>query len=170
MNWRNVVVVMVSAGMVAACTKSTPKADTPEGALHSYVVAAFEARQLGDKKKLMELSTGDARGYLERMSDEDFRKQFVDAKLQFVSMKARDLRQEVSGDTSLVYELSYKDARGGSPTVHTNKKIAYLTKDEAGHWRIKATKNVKTFVERKEDLLITPETTEAPGAAGDQQK
>lgn len=144
---------------VVSCTNKMPTADTPEGALHKYVTLAFTAKSPSARKELMALSTGDALGYLERMSDEDFRKQFVDANLKFMSMKAKDMRQEVSGDVSLVYELTYKDGRPESPTVHTNKKIAYLTRDQSG-WKIKATKNMKTFVERKEDLLITPETTD----------
>jgi hypothetical protein len=58
-----------------------------------------------------------------------------------------------------VYELSYKEGQPANATVHTNKKIAYLTRDGAV-WKIKATKNMKSFIERKEDLVITPETTE----------
>jgi hypothetical protein len=159
MKLRNLLVVAAVAIMGATgCTKA-PKADTPEGALHRYVTLAFEARNAGAKKELMELSTGDALGYLERMNDEDFKKQFLDSNLKFVSLKAKDKRQDASGDVSMVYELSYKEGQPANATVHTNKKIAYLTRDGAV-WKIKATKNMKSFIERKEDLVITPETTE----------
>ncbi|RYZ96715.1 MAG: hypothetical protein EOP11_23060 [Proteobacteria bacterium] len=157
--------VVAMAFLAVACSKA-PKADTPEGALHRYVTLAFEARSAGAKKDLMDLSTGEALAYLQRMDDADFKKQFLDSNLKFVSLKAKDKRVENSGDVSLVYELAYKAGQPANATVLTNKKIAYLTKEGEG-WKIKATKNMKTFIERKEDLLITPETTEqnqAPAA------
>lgn len=154
------ILFLVPVLIFSACTKA-PKMDSPEGALQSYVVTAFEAKSPEDKKKLMALSTGEALFYLESMSDENFKKQFVDSKLKFVSLKAKDRREETSGDVSLVYELSFREGDASSPTVHTNKKIAYLTHDkEKGEWKIKATKNLKSFVERKEDLVVTPETTD----------
>lgn len=169
MKWLKGVAGCLAVLAAVGCTKSGPKADTPEGALHSYVVTAFEARSVADKQKLLGLSTGEAKAYLEQMGEADFKRQFLDSKLQFVSMKARDLRQETGGDVSLVYDLNYKDTRDGSTTVHTNKKIAYLTQAEPGHWKIKGTKNVKTFVERKEDLVITPDITDQQPAPAKSQ-
>lgn len=158
MKLRNLMVgLSLSLALLAnGCTKG-PKADTPEGALEKYVTAAFDAKSLGDREKLKELSTGDALVFLERMSDDDFKKHFIDSKLRFVSMKAKDRRVEVSGDVSLVYELEYKEGDIATPTIHTNKKIAYLTHDnEKNEWKIKATKNLKSFIERKDDLVVPP--------------
>jgi hypothetical protein len=152
----NVVVGMGLAALIAGCTKA-PKADTPEGALEKYVTAAFDAKSPGDRQKLIDLSAGDALVFIERMSDEEFKKHFIDSKLRFVSMKAKDRREENTGDVSLVYELEYKEGDLANPTIHTNKKIAYLTHDkETNEWKIKATKNLKSFIERKEDLVVPP--------------
>lgn len=152
--------------VVSGCTKP-PKTDTPEGALGAYVTTAFAVKRPADRQKLMDLSDGEARSFLESMSEEDFRRQFIDSNLVFVSMQTKDLREENSGDVSLVYELSYREGKAAAPTVHTNKKIAYLTKTADGHWRIRATKNVKSFVEMKEDLVVTPEATEQEKAPAD---
>lgn len=157
----NKIIFLLGISIFVGCTKAPPRPETPEGALQQYVTAAFNAKNVEDRKKLMDLSTGDALYFIQNMSDEDFKRHFIDSNLQFVNMKARDLRQETTGDVSLVYELSYREGKTGSQTVHTNKKIAYLTHDkEANTWKIKATKNMKSFVERKEDLVITPETTD----------
>ena len=51
--------VMGLALLAVGCTK-TPKADSPEGALHAYVTTAFDARSASDRQKLLALSTGDA--------------------------------------------------------------------------------------------------------------
>jgi hypothetical protein len=153
MKWLNVILGL--SLVLSACTKE-PKADTPEGALEKYVVAAFNAKSPADRNKLIELSAGDALVYIESMTDEEFKKHFLDSNLRFVSMKAKDRRVENSGDVSLVYELEYKEGDQGQ-TVHTNKKIAYLTHDkEKNEWKIKATKNLKSYIERKDDLVVPP--------------
>jgi hypothetical protein len=157
MKWfKNALLFSVLALVMGSCTKK-PKNDSPEGALQQYVGAAFSVSSVSDKAKLVALSTGDARMFLEKMSDEDFRKRFIDSKLSLVSFQAKDQRKEDGGDVSLVYELTYKGSDAASQSIYTNKKIAYITQAE-GEWKIKATKDVKSFVERKEDLVITPET------------
>lgn len=158
----NYLFLFLGIALASSCTKSQ-KADTPERALEKYVSAAFNVRSVEDRQKLLNLSAGDALTFLQRMDDETFRKHFIDAKLEMVSMKTKDLRQEVSGDVSLVYELSYRES-GVGKALHTNKKIAYLTHDqEQGEWRIKATKNMKTFIEMKDDLVVPPNTPETTG-------
>jgi hypothetical protein len=112
----------------SACDKS-PKSDTPEGVLERYVQTAFGARGITDKKKLEDLSTGEALGFIQRMNEEDFRKQFIDSQLSLVSLKLKDLRKEQEGDVSLVYEIVFKAGRGANVVVQSNKKIAFLTKD-----------------------------------------
>lgn len=153
--------------LVVGCTK-TQKSDTPERALENYVSAAFSAKSPADRQKMVSLSAGDALQFIQSMDDKTFQKHFIDSQLQMVNMKTKDLRQEVSGDVSLVYELSYREGKDPTRVVHTNKKIAYLTHDKTtGEWKIKATKNLKSFVERKEDLVVppnTPETTDQENA------
>ncbi|MGZ3652153.1 MAG: hypothetical protein ACXVB9_16970 [Bdellovibrionota bacterium] len=153
----------------SACTKSGRGTSTPEGALNEYVHAAFGAKSMDDAKTLLDLSTGDAKEWLSSMSQEAFKKQFIDNKMVLQSLTTKDVRQEKNGDVSLVYELAFKDGspdgKPTSPAVYTNKKIAYLTK-EGDAWKIKATKNVKSFVERKDALeILTPETTDKNPAA-----
>ena len=155
---------------LGACTKS-PQLNTPEGVLEEYVKRAFSAKSIEDGKKLLELSTGEAKNWLSSLNEEEFKKQFVQNSMVFLSLKMKDRRQDQGGDVSLVYELSFRDGRGPEPltpkggmtpssAIYTVKKIAYLTRDGEA-WKIKATKNVKSFVERKEDLeILTPETTD----------
>jgi hypothetical protein len=144
----------------ASCTKQAEVASSPEGALQKYVSEAFAARAQSDKQKLLDLSTGDAHAMLEAMSAEDFKRRFLDANLRLTELNMKDVRQEANGDVSLVYELSFKEGKPEAVAVHTYKKIAYLTRDEKGAWKIRATKNIKSFIEKKEDLVITPEITD----------
>jgi hypothetical protein len=147
----------VSLGFVG-CTKNQT-ANTPEAALDQYVSAAFSAKNLDDKSKLLNMATGDALAHLQKMKDDEFKKQFLDANLKLVSLKVKDIREDNEGGVSMVYELSFQDGKSGAAVVHTNKKVAYLTKIDGGQWKIRATQNVKSYIEKKEDLVITPETT-----------
>lgn len=156
-------VLLATPLLYVACDKG-PKADTPEGALEKYVQTAFGAKSVDDKQKMLDLSTGEAFEYLSQMSEDEFKSQIVEANLSLVGLKAKDLRQEADGDVSLVYELHFKGGKGAGSAVHTNKKIAYLKKFEDG-WKIKATKNLKSFIEQKEDLIISPESTPQQDAA-----
>lgn len=164
MNWLKMAGTVFPAILLlalSACNKKSEQPTTPEGSLETYVKTAFNAKSADDRQKLLDLSTGEARAWLETMSPEDFKKQFVDNSMVLQNFKAKDLRKEQSGDVSLVYELAFRDGKTPNAAAYTNRKIAYLTKDEKGEWKIKATKNIKSFVERKDDLqVLTPETTD----------
>ena len=162
---RNGFCLLALCALISSCTRA-PKANTPEAVLDQYVSSAFNAKSVEDKKKLQDLTTGDALAHLEKMKDEDFKKQFLEANMRLVSLKVKDIRQDNEGGVSMVYELSFQDGKSDSAYVHTNKKVAYLNKLENGDWKIRATQNVKSFIEKKEDLVITPETTHQEGSTG----
>lgn len=157
------IVVIAALALISACTKGGNKGSDPSQVLEAYVNAAMSAKSAKDKEKLKELSMGEAREALEKMSDKEFEQQFVENRLQkSASIKTKDLRQEAGGDISLVYELSYNESSADAkPTMMTVKKIAYMGKDEKGEWKIKATKNVKSLIEKTEPLLIPLENATA---------
>jgi hypothetical protein len=165
MKWlsQSVLVVSVLALGFAACTKSQPKNSTPEEALKSYVETAFNLKEFKDAGKLLDLSTGEAYDWLYSMNQDAFTKQFLGNHMMLRSFSTKDKITDDKGDVSLVYEIAFQEnAPSGTPkdeTVFTNKKIAYLTKDkDSGNWKIRATKNVKTFLERKDPLeILSPE-------------
>lgn len=160
--------LLIAILFFSACTKKAQD-NTPEGALDAYVTAAFSAKGIEDKKILAQLTTGEALAYINAMKDEDFKKIFLDSGLKLQSFKAKDIRTENDGDVSLIYELSFKSGKSTVDTVHTAKKIAYITQKDGGTWKIKSTKNIKTFIERKEDLVITPDTTSQEEASANKK-
>ncbi len=147
-----------------ACTKSAGP-NSPEETLKQYVDTAFSAKSQDARTALLKMSDGDAKVWLESMTEEVFKKHFIDNNMQLVSMKTSDKREDKDGAVSLVYELVFKDGKGPAPltpgtepsaATYTNKKIAYLKKGEGGAWKVTATKNVKTFIERKDALEVPP--------------
>ncbi len=156
MKFRKIAPAIALCFLLSACDKS-PKADTPEGALQKYVEVAFSARSVSDKQKLEALSTEEALAFLQKMDEEDFKRQFLEPSLSLVNIKMKDKHTEGSGDVSLVYEIEFKSRnKDNKTTVMSNKKIAYLKQDQ-GSWKIKSTKNMKTFIEQKEDLVVSAE-------------
>lgn len=151
--WINWVVLVVSLGLVSGCTKGLNN-KTPEGALESYIGAAFSVKGIEDKQKLLNLSAGEAKEQLEAMSDEKFQASFGKDTIKLVSLSMKDRRSEKDGGVSLVYELTYKQGSGDTGPV-THKKIAYLIKqDEESGWRVRGTKNIKEYVEQSEPMVI----------------
>jgi hypothetical protein len=155
--------LVLSFIMMGACTKES-QPTSPEAALDRYVKTAFGAKNAADQKILFEMSDGDAADWLASMSKELFQKQFIENQMQLVSMKTSEKREEKDDRVSIVYELVFKDGKtsspmapdsAASPATYTNKKIAYLKKMD-GAWKITATKNVKTFIDRKDALEVPP--------------
>lgn len=163
MKWlRTTAQVLVAGSLCAlfACTKGGSGSATPQAVLENYVKIAFASESADEKRKgLLDLSTGEAKEWLDSMTPETFKTQFADNHMLLKSFTTKDLVQDKNGDVSLVYEIAFKDgAANGDPThqaVYTNKKIAYLHKD-GDQWKIKATKNMKTYIERKDALEIPP--------------
>jgi hypothetical protein len=165
--FKHAAAVLAFALVFTACTKNSPKVNTPEGVLEQYVQTAFSAHNPADRDKLVALSTGEAADLLKSMSGDDFKKRFIDNPMRFVSLHTKDMRQDQAGGVSLVYELAFKDGTSPNAVEQTNKKIAYLVRDEKGDWKIKGTKNIKSVIERKDDLeVLTPETTNKEPATG----
>ena len=159
MKWFNGALLILAMALLG-CTKGGGNASSPEGALDQYVHIAFGVTDVKDSQKMLALSTGEAREWLASMSEDAFKAQFMKNHMQLVNFTTKDKVSESDGDVSLVYELSFKDGSAeGDPThraVYSLKKIAYLTRKDEGTWKIKATKNVKTFIERKDDLQVSP--------------
>ena len=65
-----IVVISFVASLSACNTK--PKLETPTSVLTEYVNIAMAAKKIDDKKKLLELTMGEANEELQKMSDKDF--------------------------------------------------------------------------------------------------
>jgi hypothetical protein len=156
--WMSIVICCVA---LVACTKKTP--NSPTGVLEEYIRIAMNAKSVADKDKMMEHTMGPALDDLQNMTAEKFEEQFIKSNLKFTSFTTKDLREENSGDVSVVYELNYQQSVvTGDSTEMSNKKIAFLGKNENGVWKIKETKNVKSFVDKKDalEVLGAPLSTE----------
>lgn len=178
--FRKVAVLAVLLTMTA-CTKKGDLS-TPQGVLKEYVSRAFGMTKLSDVDGLLDLTTGQARGELERLKGDEelFKKTFIDEKNKFdSSIKIRDERKVGDDRYLITYELTYKNQspeamveaeppvidgapnKEGQPVKKeqtedkiTTKKQVVLTNDQ-GKWLISEVQTVKTFVEHTTEEKIS---------------
>lgn len=142
----------------AGCTKQGGEV-SPEKAVNAYVRQAFDVKGPEDRQRLMMLTEGSAAKDLKKMSDEQFKREFIDSKLKLIDIKTKDVRQEDGNAVSLIYEISYQENGEKGPVEHFHRKVAFLKKTE-GTWKIESTKNLKTFIEIKDgsEISVSPST------------
>lgn len=143
--------VALSAALLAALPACTgAKKGDPKSVLGEYVSRSLVIKDTGDKSKLMELTTGDAKQTLERLSDGDFKSNFIDSHREFISLKIRDERPLTETRFSITYELTYKSRTPNSDDLVTLKKHAVLVKEgQPPRWLISEVQNLKTNVEHQ---------------------
>jgi hypothetical protein len=146
---------IILLGLISGCSKTTNK-NSPQSTLSEYVARTFAIKSSSDKLQLTELTTGQVRELLEKVTDDEFKNNFLEHKKQFVSLKIRDERKVGDDKYSITYELTYKEGStpDSSGTV-TTKKHALFHK-EGDRWLIAEVRNIKTFIEHQNEMSISP--------------
>ena len=153
--FRNITLIVSLAFMAGlSCSKGTGK-NSPQNTLSEYVSRTFATKAPADKSRLLELTSGQAREMLDRLTDAEFQDSFVGHKREFLSLKIRDERKLGEDRYSITYELAYSDAGTESKGKVTNKKHALFVK-EGEQWLISEVRNIKTSIEHQNEMSITP--------------
>jgi hypothetical protein len=144
-----IAVVAFSSG----CTSSRENAGDPKAQLRDYISASFNAREAGDRQKLMSFMTGGAKTRLAAWSDEQFKQAFIENKRQFIKLAFREVKPVSAKETSITYELTYLDQGKGHDAKVTNKKLCQLV-NESGRWLISEVKTLKELVEYRNEMSL----------------
>jgi hypothetical protein len=143
-------VAVVGMVVIAGCTGKVGK-DTAQATLSEYIARSFALKSFEDRKKLEELTTGEVKTALDKMTEQEFKHTFQDEKRDFISMKIRDERKLAEDRFSITYELTYNNKTQTSQDQVTNKKHALMV-NEGGKWLISEVRNLKTFIEHQNEL------------------
>lgn len=151
-----ILILFVIPGILISCNSSKTVTGSAKDVLTEYVKRSFAVNSLNDKKKLMELTTGEVKKVLEEMKDEAFQKYFIAQKKQFISLKVKDERSLTENTFSITYELTFKQESLSfdgqiSKDLITNKKHAVFVKND-GFWVISEVKNLKTDIEHQNEM------------------
>ncbi len=138
----------------SGCQKNTNNLNVPRQVLKEYVERSFRVNSLNDKEQLMNLTTGTVRDMLSHLSDDDFRRDFLEKKRHFVDLKIKDERPLGPDGFSITYEMTYK--AGPTPSdasdVITIKKHAKFLRQNSAQWLISEVQNLKTNIEHQNAL------------------
>lgn len=141
---------------IAGCTPAGSPSQDPKKLLSEYISRSFAVSQSGDRARLVELLTGDARRRLEAWSEDQFREAFVEAKRQFVKLAYQEVKSVTADEVTITYELSYIDQARGSDAKVTQRKLARILRDPAQNtrWAIAEVRNLRELIEFRDELAL----------------
>jgi hypothetical protein len=146
-------VVTASLLLAASCTRSGQAPDDPKRRLTEYISHSFAVKDAGDRARLADYLTGDARARLTSWSDEQFRQAFIESRRQFIKLAFREVKPLSPTSVNITYELTYLDQGKGRDAKVTNKKLCQMTFDK-GKWLISDVRNIKELVEYRNEMSL----------------
>lgn len=145
---KNYIIVFFISFIFLGCNKEK----SPKETLGSYIKYRFSENQ--SKNKLLAYTTGVLEAKISQMSEEDF-KNFIDiSKYKMKDFKIV-LSKCVSNQCYLTYLLKYAQGASNGYDIEI-KKIAELSRIDKT-WKISDVNSVKSFINAKENIDITPE-------------
>lgn len=117
-----------------ACTKKPEH--TPEETVKAFVLLSSSTKSPEDKKKLTESCTGDMEAAFSKMSDENFKKTYLEKKLNLKDFKV--VASNIGTESAEVrYLVNVDNETGGKSANESNvREVLLLLKD--GVWKIAA--------------------------------
>ena len=141
-------IVIFATLLVISCTRKTLD-KSPQNTLSDYVTQTFAIQSSSDKQKLLEFTTGEVRKTLDNLDSNEFVRNFIEQKKQFISLKIKEERRLSENRRSITYEISYLNQISNARI--TIKKLALFEK-QGEKWLVSEVKNVKTFIDHQNEL------------------
>jgi hypothetical protein len=152
--WRNLSLALVLGLAGMACRDSGMGID-PKNRLSEYINYSFSVKGAGDRQRMLDFLTGDAKSRLEAWSDDQFLEAFTATKRQFLKLSFREVKPLNPEQVNITYEVTYLDQAKGHNAKVTTKKLCELSQQE-GKWFISDVHNIKELVEYQDDITISP--------------
>lgn len=138
---------------LAACQSQPQGTRDSVSQLTDYISKSFAIKSVRDRKNLLEFLTGNARMRLEAWSEEQFSKAFVETHREFLKLDLKEVKNLSPTETTLTYEVSFRQGKPGAETIVTNKKLCYMVKDSTA-WRIRDVRNLKELVVFQNEMTL----------------
>lgn len=138
---------------VACTTGKTPSQEDAKSRLSNYISKTFQVQKIEDRTTLESFLTGEAKQRMVSWDDEQFLRAFLDSKRKFEKLAFKEVQRINDQEVAITYELTYLDKNAKKDIRMTNKKMAYLTR-ENDVWYIKDVKNIKLLVEYQDEMTL----------------
>lgn len=141
--------------MAAACSRGGGSGADPKEVLADYIALTFSAQAPSDRTKLSQSLTGEAKSRLDAWSDAQFHLAFIEKKRKFIKLAYLEVKARGERETSITYELTYRDAQKASDVRVTQRKLARLTREGAQQpWKIAEVRNIRELIEFENEMSL----------------
>jgi uncharacterized protein YnzC (UPF0291/DUF896 family) len=142
-----------------SCTRGPDLSGDPKQRLIEYISKSFALKQVDDRSQLLAYLTGDVKQRLESWSVDQFREAFLNSKRSLVKISVKEVKMVSDGEAQVTYEIIYNEQKKStdghlSEAKITNKKLCQMTKGEHGYWMIADVRNIKEFIEFKDEFSL----------------
>lgn len=155
--WVRVSAVCIGLLISGACSRGGSSGTNPKEVLADYISLTFSAQAPSDRTKMLQSLTGEAKSRLAAWSDEQFRQAFIEKKRKFAKLAYLEVRARGERETSITYELTYRDTQKSSDVRVTQRKLARLTRDAGGQqapWKIAEVRNIRELIEFENEMSL----------------
>jgi hypothetical protein len=102
----------------------------------AFVELSGGAKDVSDRKKLIEMCAGEMRRAFDRMSEEEFKMAYLNEGIKIVDLKIVD-SQVTEGSALVRYQVTIENALGTDKTRETNEREVELTSSR-GQWYLQS--------------------------------
>jgi hypothetical protein len=115
-------------------TSESKPTRSPDEVVKEFVQLSGGAKEIADKAKLTNLCAGEMRRAFDRMSDEEFKMNYIEANLEIKEVKV--LQSTLQQDQAkVIYQVTVENKGGTEPTTETNEREVELSLTQ-GQWYI----------------------------------
>lgn len=160
--WALVMCALVLTGCTSMCGTSRGNL-TPEQVVEGYLDTALNMKEVSERDKLIEYTTGNLRAAIESAPPETIKTAYVDRKYKILNYSVVERRDRTPRETEITFQLTYNDlgadaqaaASKDAPKVTTENTVSVVR--EKGAWLIKDVMGNKTAIDFpvSEDSKIT---------------
>lgn len=146
----------VATLVFTACSGGGGNGTDPKGVLADYISLSFSAQAPSDRGRMLQLLTHEAKSRLEAWSDAQFHLAFIEKKRKFVKLAYLEVKARGERETSITYELTYRDMKKTSDVLVTQRKLARLSRESGANtpWKIAEVRNVRELIEFENEMSL----------------
>jgi len=167
--WRLIFVTLIITGCTNMCGVKRA-AMTPEQVVEAYLNVALNMKEVGERDKLLDYTTGNLRHAIESASVETIRTAYIDRRYQILNYSVVERRDRTPRETEIAFQLTYSDLGvenkplQDAPKVTTENTVAVVK--SGVEWMIRDVMGNKTSI----DFPVSEESriTAKPGPGIDE--
>ena len=149
--WKLIILSVVITGCTSMCGGGNRKNLTPEQVVESYLDVALNMKNVDERSKLLQYTTGNLKSVLEGASEATIKTAYVDRRYNLLNYSVVERRDRTPRETEISFQLTYNDL--GTDSQNTTDLAKITTENtvsvvrEKGVWYIRDVLGHKTSID-----------------------